>query len=130
MAREKEDLEKLYKCNACDTEKTMLAFSAVCCKQLLQQERQQKKNRDNNKFYRELTMKWYDHARAEENSAQEKFVLFLHDIFVIDQRKVQDAPNLYSFQNALREGVFLNYPQLIGQESELSLLIIMNVLLA
>ncbi len=79
---------------------------------VVKQERQQKKNRDNNKFYRELTMNWYGHARAEENSAQEKFVLFLHDIFVIDQRKVQDAPNLYSFQNALREGVFLNYPQL------------------
>ena len=79
---------------------------------VVKQERQQKKNRDNNKFYRELTMNWYDHARAEENSAQEKFVLFLHDIFVIDQRKVQDAPNLYTFQNALREGIFLNYPQL------------------
>ena len=51
-------------------------------------QRRQQLNRENNKFFREFAMDWYAHARDEANSAQEKFVLFLHDILVIDRRKV------------------------------------------
>ena len=75
-------------------------------------QRRQQLNRENNKFFREFAMDWYAHARDEANSAQEKFVLFLHDILVIDRRKVRDAPTLIDYQHLLRKGIQTTYPQL------------------
>lgn len=68
--------------------------------------------KDNSRLFREFAMQWFQFAREHDNSAQEKFVLFLQDIFVIDRRKVQDAPILFNYQDALRRGIQLSYPEL------------------
>ena len=71
-----------------------------------------KLRQDTEKLFRNFAVDWYRHARADTNSAQEKFVMFLQDIFVIDQRKVRETPVLFNYQQALRRGIQGTYPEL------------------
>lgn len=62
--------------------------------------------------FREYAMSWFCHAWKPENSATEKFVLFLQDIFVVDRRTIRDTPALFAMQQTLRQGLKMNYPDL------------------
>jgi len=65
-----------------------------------------------NELFRDFAMSWFQHARQPENSATEKFVLFLQDIFVVDRRTVRDTPALFALQQVLRAGIKADYPEL------------------
>jgi len=67
---------------------------------------------EENKLFRSFAMDWFYYARQPENSAHEKFVVFLQDVFVVEQVKVKDPAQLYSMQQTLRDGAHLNYPEL------------------
>lgn len=73
--------------------------------------------REENSLFRELGMEWFDYARDEANSPREKFVLFLQDVFVVQQQKIKDPPLLHSMQQTLRDGATLNYPELCKRVS-------------
>jgi uncharacterized protein (DUF1800 family) len=75
-------------------------------------ERRSELRQQDNELFREFGMSWFRHARKPENSANEKFVLFLQDVFVVDRRTVRDTPALFSMQKLLREGVKMEYPDL------------------
>lgn len=63
-------------------------------------------------LFRRYAMSWFQHAWKPENSATEKLVLFLQDVFVVDRRSVRDTPALFSMQKLLREGTKMKYPDL------------------
>ncbi|MGZ0708822.1 DUF1800 domain-containing protein [Coraliomargarita sp. W4R53] len=73
--------------------------------------------REENEQFRGLSMDWFYYARQPEHSAREKFVIFLQDIFVVEQNKVKDTPLLYSLQQTLRGGISGNYPDLCKKVS-------------
>jgi uncharacterized protein (DUF1800 family) len=75
-------------------------------------ERRNQLRQEDNRLFREFAMSWFHHALQPQNSATEKFVLFLQDVFVVDRRTVRDTPALFSMQNCLREGVAMEYPDL------------------
>lgn len=65
-----------------------------------------------NELFIEFALSWFFHARKPENSATEKFVLFLQDIFVVARRSVRYTPVLFAMQKLLREGAKLKYSDL------------------
>ncbi|MGB0333737.1 MAG: DUF1800 domain-containing protein [Opitutales bacterium] len=73
--------------------------------------------RDENSLFRRFGMDWYHYAREEANSPREKFVMFLQDVFVVEQRKIKIPSLLYSLQQTLREGTSYNYPDLCKRVS-------------
>jgi len=75
-------------------------------------ERRSELRQQDNELFREFAMSWFRHARKPDNSATEKLVLFLQDVFVVDRRTVRDTPALFSMQKLLREGVKMEYPDL------------------
>jgi uncharacterized protein (DUF1800 family) len=78
-------------------------------------EKREKRNelrQKENKIFREYAMSWFQHARKPDNSATEKFVVFLQDVMVVDRRTIRDAPALFSMQKTLREGIKMRYPEL------------------
>jgi len=70
-----------------------------------QRERQQQAVQD-------LSIKWLQFASLPENAVAEKWVLFLSDVYVISQEKVQNTAWVYSFQETLRQGGFGRAPDL------------------
>jgi uncharacterized protein (DUF1800 family) len=83
---------------------------------LKDQESRRKANRDlrreNDHFFREYALQWFNFARQEANSPQEKFVTFLHDVFVIEQNKIREPQLLFNYEKTLREGIRLDYREL------------------
>ena len=79
--------------------------------------RQQELRREDEELFKNFAMSWFDHARQPQNSAQEKFVLFLQDVFVVQRRNVRMTPLLFSLQEVLREGIGLSYPELCKRVS-------------
>lgn len=75
-------------------------------------DKRQDLRREDNDLFRDFAMAWFDHALQPENSAREKFVLFLQDIFVVQRQVVRETPQLYALQATLREGVGMAYPDL------------------
>ncbi len=73
--------------------------------------------REDNRNFTEFALQWFAHARREENSAVEKFVLFLQDVFVVERRKVRETVALHDFQQTLRGGLALSYVELCKQVS-------------
>lgn len=80
-------------------------------------ERRNELRQKENELFRGFAMSWFQHALEPKNSATEKFVLFLQDVFVVDRRTVRDTPALFSMQALLREGVKMKYPELCKQVS-------------
>jgi uncharacterized protein (DUF1800 family) len=80
-------------------------------------ELRQEIQREENELFRRFAMDWFYFARQPEQSAQEKFVVFLQDIFVIEQKKVRDPVLLFSMQQTLRKGIHANYPELCKKVS-------------
>ncbi len=62
--------------------------------------------------FAEFGMAWFEFARRPENSAQEKYVLFLESIFVVARNKIKKAGVLYDHQNILRREGFGSYRDL------------------
>ncbi|MEO0511123.1 MAG: DUF1800 family protein [Verrucomicrobiota bacterium] len=80
-----------------------------------QEEKRDRRNelrKEDNKLFREYGMSWFRHARKQRNSATEKLVLFLQDVFVVDRRTIQDTPSLFNMQQILREGLGMKYDDL------------------
>jgi uncharacterized protein (DUF1800 family) len=75
-------------------------------------ERRNELRQQENELFREYAMSWFQHAWNRGNSATEKFVLFLQDVFVVDRRTVRDTPALFAMQRLLREGMKMKYPEL------------------
>ena len=48
--------------------------------------------REENEVFRSFAMDWFYYVREPENSAREKLVMFLQDIFVVEQQKIKDPP--------------------------------------
>lgn len=80
-------------------------------------ELRQEIRREENELFRSFAMDWFYYARQPENSVREKFVVFLQDVFVVEQNKVKDTPLLFSMQQTLRDGTNLNYPELCKNAS-------------
>ncbi|MDR2980649.1 MAG: DUF1800 domain-containing protein, partial [Puniceicoccales bacterium] len=57
-------------------------------------------------------MQWLNFARNPETAAQEKFVMFLQDIFVVARQKVRSPSRLFDYQETLRLGIEGDYPSL------------------
>lgn len=67
--------------------------------------------------FRDFGMNWFRHAREPENSAREKFVLFLQNIFVVERRSVRETVLLNKLQRTLRGSIYLTYPELCKRVS-------------
>ncbi|MFP4674475.1 MAG: DUF1800 family protein [Opitutales bacterium] len=67
---------------------------------------------EENECFREFAIQWFRHARDPENSAREKFVLFLQNIFVVERDKIKQAHWLHSLQSTLRRGIQGDYREL------------------
>ncbi|GHC07845.1 DUF1800 domain-containing protein [Cerasicoccus arenae] len=76
------------------------------------QELQKKIQRAEREAFSEFAMAWFDFARQPENSAQEKYVLFLESMFVVAHSKVKRGGVLYEHQNLLRREGFGSYRDL------------------
>ncbi|WPJ95072.1 DUF1800 family protein [Coraliomargarita algicola] len=77
----------------------------------------QELQREESELFRNFAMDWFNLARQPEYSAQEKFVVFLQDIFVVEQSKVKDTALLFSMQQTLRQGIHSDYPDLCKKVS-------------
>jgi uncharacterized protein (DUF1800 family) len=60
-------------------------------------------NQDFQQAEQELVVGWLDFASRPENSVQEKWILFLGDIYVISQEKVRNPQLVHAHQALLRE---------------------------
>jgi uncharacterized protein (DUF1800 family) len=77
----------------------------------------QELQKEDNELFREYAMDWFRYARDPENSAREKFVVFLQDVFVVERSKIKETYALYNLQQTLREGATLDYPELCKRVS-------------
>lgn len=62
--------------------------------------------------YQDYGIRWMQRCCQPEFSAQEKYVLFLQNIFVVDRQSVQEADKLFNHQNLLRTKGLGSYPEL------------------
>jgi len=62
-----------------------------------QRERQQQAIRD-------LAIKWLQFASRPENAVTEKWTLFLSDVYVVSQEKVESTSRIYRHHDTLRQG--------------------------
>ena len=65
-----------------------------------------------NEAYNEYGIQWLIHARNPDNSAYEKWVLFLQDVFVVGLPKVRNPYFLFNHQYILRHYATGNFDQL------------------
>lgn len=72
---------------------------------------------EDNEHFQEYAMAWFRYARQAENSAREKFVLFLQDIFVVERTVVRESYALFNLQQTLRAGCTGDYRELCKQVS-------------
>ncbi len=68
--------------------------------------------REENEVFNTFAVNWFNYAKSPQNSAREKYLLFLQDIFVVERQTVRQTPLLYSLQETLRNGIDQNYPDL------------------
>ncbi len=81
-------------------------------------ELQQELRKEEEELFREYAMDWFDYARDPEQSAREKFVVFLQDVFVVERQKIKETYALFNLQQTLRTGTTLDYPELCKQVSK------------
>ncbi|TVP78660.1 MAG: DUF1800 family protein [Puniceicoccaceae bacterium] len=74
--------------------------------------------REDNALFRQYAMDWFHYARQPENSAREKFVVFLQDVFVVERTTVQESYALFNLQQTLRTAYPGSYPELCKQVSK------------
>ena len=68
-------------------------------KQVLQREQRERQQQ----ALQDLSIKWLQFASRPENAAQEKWVLFLSDIYVTSQEKVNNTSIVYRHQDTIRQ---------------------------
>jgi uncharacterized protein (DUF1800 family) len=83
-----------------------------------QRQMRQELRKEDESLFREFAMDWFHYARNPEQSAREKFVLFLQDIFVVERSAVRETYALYNLQQTLRAGTTIEYPALCKQVSK------------
>ena len=69
----------------------------------LRKELMRELRRESREAMLDYELKWMIFARQPQNSPQEKFVLFLQDVFVTGMPKIRDASLLFAHQALLRE---------------------------
>ncbi len=69
--------------------------------------------RKNEGALQDFAVSWLERARRPETSAQEKFVQFLQDIFVINADKIKRTEQLYEYQELLRKHIGSDYATLV-----------------
>ena len=74
--------------------------------------------KEDNRLFRQYAMDWFHYARQPENSAREKFVLFLQDIFVVERATIKATHALFNLQQTLRTGCTGDYRELCKQVSK------------
>ena len=67
------------------------------------------------RVFTDYAVDWIAFARTPENSAQEKAVAWLQDIFVIGAQKVKSPVMLFDYQTMLRKGLYGDYPTLMRE---------------
>lgn len=70
-----------------------------------------------NDLFRQYAMDWFHYARQPENSAREKFVCFLQDVFVVERNTVRKCPALFNLQQTLRAHCTGDYRELCKKVS-------------
>jgi len=69
--------------------------------------------RKNEAAVQDYAVSWLEFARVPENSAQEKFVQYLQDVFVITSEKIKRSDLLFSYQATLRSHIGSDYTTLV-----------------
>ena len=77
-------------------------------KRLLQREQRERQQQ----AVQDLSIKWLQFASLPENAAAEKWVLFMGDVYVVSQEKVENTGLIYSYQDTLRQLAFGRAPDL------------------
>ncbi|WOO40017.1 DUF1800 domain-containing protein [Rubellicoccus peritrichatus] len=67
--------------------------------------------------YQDFAIKWLQFAREPENSPQEKYIMFLQDVFVVARSKVRATGYLFQHQNLMRREGFGRYSELVKSVS-------------
>ncbi len=62
---------------------------------------------------RDFNVAWLAFTRRNDTAAQEKFVMFLQDIFVVSAEKVKDVETLFDYQATLRSSLDKDYATLV-----------------
>lgn len=62
--------------------------------------------------YQDFGISWLTFARQQDNSPQEKYIMFLQDIFVVGRGKVRANAFLFQHQNMLRKVGYGTYPEI------------------
>ncbi|MDP0494782.1 MAG: DUF1800 domain-containing protein [Verrucomicrobiota bacterium JB024] len=78
----------------------------------MRRELQRELRQQRSQAYQDYGIRWLQRGRQPEFSAQEKYVLFLQNIFVVDRQTVQDTEILFEHQNLLRTKGLGTYPEL------------------
>lgn len=68
--------------------------------------------RKNESAIQDYAVSWLEFARRPEHSAQEKFVQYLQDIFVITAEKIKRSDQLFDYQATLRKHIGSDYASL------------------
>lgn len=68
--------------------------------------------RRNEAAVQDYAVAWLEFARRPEISAQEKFVQFLQDVFVVNAEKIKRSDLLFDYQATLRRHIGSDYPTL------------------
>lgn len=69
----------------------------------------QKRNRES---YADYAVEWYQFARNQRNSAQEKLVQFFQDVWVVSYQGVKNTTSLFNYQNTIRRHLGKSYPEM------------------
>lgn len=67
----------------------------------------------NESAYQDFAIRWLQFARQPENSAQEKYVMFLQNLFVVGRNKVNPTGFLFQHQELIRDNAYASYPDLV-----------------
>ncbi|HTJ78597.1 MAG TPA: DUF1800 domain-containing protein [Rariglobus sp.] len=99
-----ENIEK----DAPDYAKKIRSAESLEQRRLIQREQRERQQQ----AIQDLSIKWLQFASLPENAVAEKWVLFLSDVYVVSQEKVQNTASIYSYQDTLRQGAFGKAPDL------------------
>jgi uncharacterized protein (DUF1800 family) len=69
--------------------------------------------RKNEAVVQDYAVAWLEFSRRPELSAQEKFVLFLQDIFVVTADKIKRSDMLFDYQATLRKNISSDYATML-----------------
>ncbi|MET0262354.1 MAG: DUF1800 domain-containing protein [Rariglobus sp.] len=77
-------------------------------RQVLQREQRERQQQ----ALQDLSIKWLQFASRPENAIVEKWTLFLSDVYVVSQEKVNNTAQIYTHQDIIRQGCLGTAPSL------------------